>query len=80
MVDTDVVVQNLEEDATVQGEKPQAESLPASMQDSQRLQEFVQTLLAALLFFAVLLAAESVAEGVSVIDHRQECWDQMLSC
>lgn len=78
------VAQESAEDVAVQDEKPHAESVTwtccTEVQNTQRLQEFVQTLLAVLVFFAVLLAAEKVAEGVPGTEHRQDCWHQIVAC
>lgn len=73
-------MQDAQEELCFEDQKPQHRELSIEkstrLQDMQRLPDVVQMLLAALLFFAVLLAAE----GASGAGHRQNSWLQMLWC
>lgn len=75
-------VLDADEDSFTESLKPDLERTPstkvAASCDNQWLPEGLQALLAALVFFAILLAAEQATSGAPVPDHRQSNWLKML--
>lgn len=74
--------QDADEDSFKESLKPDLERTPrtkaATSCDNVWLPEGLQALLAALVFFAILLAAEQATGGAPVPDHRQSNWLKML--